>query len=188
MSRSDESEQSVDDLLADVDRLTEGETDGAASAGEATGTERPAASTERSAAPAASTDDGSSVRERLGGLFSVRTFLVALVLSVVAVVAGGAIPLVGFLGRLGGLFVVAFAVGLLGSGRRYAEVGLAAAVASGLGFVAGALSSTFVPFAVELLTQYGVAIAGVGAGVGALAALVGHYLGRDLRAGLTRDL
>jgi hypothetical protein len=106
----------------------------------------------------------------------------------VAVVAGGAIPLVGFLGRLGGLFVVAFAVGLLGSGRRYAEVGLAAAVASGLGFVAGALSSTFVPFAVELLTQYGVAIAGVGAGVGALAALVGHYLGRDLRAGLTRDL
>jgi hypothetical protein len=115
-------------------------------------------------------------------------FLLALVLSVVAVVAGGAVPLLGFVGRLVGLFVVAFAIGLVGRERRYLEVGLAAALASGMGFVVGTLTSAFFPFAVRLLSEYGVAIAGVGAGVGALAALVGHYFGRDLRDGVTRDL
>jgi hypothetical protein len=130
----------------------------------------------------------SGVSARLGGLFSVRTFLVALLCSVVAVVAGGAIPLVGFLGRLGGLVAVGFAVGLLASKRHYAEVALAGALASGLGFVASTLTSAFFPFAVSLLSEYGVAIAGVGAGVGALAALVGHYFGRDLRDGFTREI
>lgn len=184
MQRSDESEQSVDELLADVDRLTDDE-----SAGDA----------DRDAATATSTSDSSSslrsrlggffsLRGRLGGFFSLRTFLVALALSVVAVVAGGAVPLLGVFGRLLGLFVVAFAVGLVGSERRYLEVGLAGAVASTLGFVVSTLTSALFPFAVRLLAEYGVVVAGVGAGVGALAALVGHYVGRDLRDGLTREL
>ncbi|WP_142859197.1 hypothetical protein [Salinigranum halophilum] len=171
MQRSDEAEQSVDDLLADVDRLTGDDTDES--------TDR------RQSAPTASRDaSNSSGRGRLGGLFSVRTFLVALVLSLVAVVAGGAIPLVGFVGRLVGLF----AVGVLASDRHYVEVGLAGALASGAGFVVSTLTAAFFPFAVRLLSEYGIAIAGVGAGVGALAALAGHYFGRDLRDGFTRDL
>jgi MFS family permease len=182
MQRSDESERSVDDLLADVERSTGGET---ARDGER---ENPASNSETvpsfaSASPVSSR--GSSVRRRLGGLFSLRTFLVALVLSVAAVVVGGFVPVVG---RLVGLFAVAFLIGIVGSERRYVEVGLAGALASGLGFVASTLTSAFFPFAVRLLAEYGVAVAGVGAGVGALAALVGHYVGRDLRDGLTREL
>jgi MFS family permease len=168
MQREEETERDVDDRLVDLDLEAEPD-DGFA-------------------APAADTEAADRSRGRLGGLFSVRVFLVALLLSVVAVVAGGAIPLLGFVGRLGGLFAVAFGVGLVGSRRHYVEVGLAGALASGLGFVASTLTSAFFPFAVRLLSEYGIAIAGVGAGVGALAALVGHYVGRDLRDGLTREL
>jgi MFS family permease len=175
MQRSDESERSVDDLLADVDRLTDGEADAA--------DEESAARTD-----ASGSESSNRLRGRLGRLFSPRVFLVALLLSVVAVVAGGAVPLLGFLGRLVGLFAVGFLVGVVGSKRRYTEVGLAGALASGLGFVLSTLTAAFFPFAVRLLAEYGVAIAGVGAGVGALAALVGHYVGRDLRDGLTREL
>jgi hypothetical protein len=171
----EESERSVDDLLTDVDKLTD---DGGS-------TEQPATAT--------TTQSGSDAEEassggRLAGLFSPRLFLVALLLSLVAVVAGGAVPIVGVVGRLVGLFVVAFAIGAVASDRHYLEVGLAGAVASGLGFVVSTLTSAFFPFAVRLLSEYGIAIAGVGAGVGALAALAGHYFGRDLRDGLSREL
>ncbi|AUV82674.1 hypothetical protein C2R22_14330 [Salinigranum rubrum] len=181
MQRSDESERSVDDLLADVDRLTGGDD----TEPESTPADQSVASSD---AASRSKSKSGSVRARLGGLFSPRAFLLALAFSIVAVVAGGFVPLVGFVGRLVGLFVVAFAIGVVGKKRHYAEVGLAAALASGLGFVLGTLTSAFFPFAVRLLSEYGVAIAGVGAGVGALAALVGHYFGRDLRDGFTRDL
>jgi hypothetical protein len=181
MQRSDESERSrsVDELLADAERLTDEDTTAEGSHEEPD---------EGVRADEREPSTGGRIRGRLGGLFSVRTFLLALVLSVVAVVAGGAVPIVGVLGRLAGLFVVAFAIGVLGNERHYLEVGLAGALASGLGFVVGTLTSAFFPFAVRLLSEYGVAIAGVGAGVGALAALVGHYVGRDLRDGLTREL
>jgi hypothetical protein len=196
MSRSDESERSVDDLLADVDRLTDDESADGADPTSTRSASTPTGSKPDSASKSQSTSGSTgivrsrlpSIGGRLGGLFSVRTFLLALALSVVAVVAGGSIPLVGVVGRLLGLFVVAFAVGLLGSERRYVEVGLAGAVASGAGFIASTLTSVFFPFAVDLLSEYGVVVAGVGAGVGTLAALVGHYVGRDLRDGLTREL
>jgi hypothetical protein len=175
MQHEEESERSVDELLADVDRQMDED------AGDESRTE--------SATRTRDDDQSSSrLRGRLGGLFSPRVFLVALLLSVVAVVAGGFVPLVPFVGRLAGLFAVGFLVGVVGSERRYTEVGLAGALASGLGFVLSTLTAAFFPFAVRLLAEYGVAIAGVGAGVGALAALVGHYVGRDLRDGLTREL
>jgi hypothetical protein len=170
MQRSDEAERSANERVVDLDLELEPD-DGFTS--NDSGDE---------------SSGRSGLRERLGGLFSPRVFLLALVLSVVAVVAGGAVPLVGFVGRLVGLFAVAFLVGVLGSDRRYLEVGLAGGLASGLGFVVGTLTNAFFPFAVRLLTEYGVVIAGVGVAVGALAALVGHYVGRDLRDGLTRDL
>lgn len=128
------------------------------------------------------------LRSRLGGVFSVKTFVLALVASLVAMFLGGSIPIIGIVGRFVGLFAVAFAVGLASSRRRYLEVGLAAALASALGFVFGVLSSALLPVGLSVLQDYGVGLAGVGAGSGLLVALAGHYFGRDLRDGLTRDV
>lgn len=134
----------------------------------------------------------SGVRKRLARLFSVRVFLGALLLCVVGTVAGttvgGIFPGGGFLGRVLGLFSAGFAVGLGASHRRYLEVAAAGGVASGLGFLLSTLGSVFLPVAADLLSRYGVAIAGGGAAAGVLVALVGHYFGRDLRDGLTREV
>ena len=164
MQRSDqrESERSAEDILSDLD-LGEDE----------------------SSPP---TQSGSGKTGRFGGLFSARTFLLALALSIGGLVVGGAIPIVGFIGRFVGIAAAGFLLGLVGSKRRYVEVGLAGAIAAGLAFVLSTLASVFAPFAVQLLADYGLAIAGVGALSGGLAGVVGHYLGRDLRDGLTRDV
>jgi hypothetical protein len=124
----------------------------------------------------------------VGPSFSLRSFLVVLVASLAAVIAGGSIPIVGSIGRFLGLFVVAFGVGLVGSRSRYLEVGLAGAVAAGAAFLLGTLTSIFAPVAVQVLADYGVAIVGVGTGTGLLVSIVGHYFGRDLRDGLTREV
>jgi hypothetical protein len=130
----------------------------------------------------------SSTGKRRGPRFSPKSFAVVLLLSLAGLFLGGAIPFVGFVGQFLGLFAVTFAIGLVASRRRYLEVGLAGALASGLLFVFGTLTSVFAPFAVDFLAEYGVAVAGVGAGAGLLAALAGHYFGRDLRDGVTREL
>ncbi|MFB6129343.1 MAG: hypothetical protein ABEJ28_00800 [Salinigranum sp.] len=145
---------------------------------------------EDAVSPDARSGSGSDggVRGRLGRLFSVRTFLLSLALGGVGMFVGGAIPIVGVIGGFVGLFAAGFVVGALSSRGHYAEVALAGALASGLGFVMNALTTIFFPFAVELLAKYGVAIVGVGAGAGLLAMLVGHYFGRDLRAGLTMNV
>ena len=147
--------------------------------------------TDAGSAPEASTSEG-----RLRGLVpslsspsvSLRSFLVVLVASLAGVIAGGSIPIVGSIGRFLGLFAVAFAVGTVGSRSRYLEVGVAGAIAAGVAFLLGTLTSIFAPVAVRVLADYGVAIVGVGTGAGLLVSIVGHYFGRDLRAGLTRDI
>jgi hypothetical protein len=111
-------------------------------------------------------------------------FLLALVASVAALVVGGSFPVVGIVGRFVGLFVVAFAIGLLVAGRHYVEVGVAGGLAAGLGFVLSALATPLFP----VVAEYGVEIAGVGTTAGVLVSLAGHYFGRDLKDGLTRDL
>lgn len=131
------------------------------------------------------------VRHRIGGLFSIRAFLLTLLLAVFGVVVGGSIPVIGVFGRFFGILAAGFAVGLIASRRRYVEVAAAGAAASAFSFLLTAVSSLFTPFlphAARLLTRYGVEIAGIGAGAGLIAALVGHYLGRDLRDGLTREV
>jgi len=204
MQREDEAERSVegdersvDDLLADVERLTD----------DGTGASRPAARQADAGATAGDAPDerdgrrgdGRSLRDRLPGLpglpsrrggrlFSPRSFLAVLLLSVAGLFVGSAVPIVGFLGQFVGLFAVAFGVGLVGSRRRYLEVGLAGAVAAGAGFVLSVLTSIFPLFAADLLGEYGLAIAGVGVGAGLLVSVAGYYFGRDLRNGLTRDL
>jgi hypothetical protein len=121
---------------------------------------------------------------RFRRLFSPRTFLLAIVLSVVGLVVGGAVPVVGYLGRFLGIALAAFALAVLSSRRRYVEAGLAGALAAGLGFVLGTLNSALFP----VVADYGLQIAGVGTTAGLLAALLGHYLGRDLKAGVTKEL
>lgn len=130
----------------------------------------------------------SRLRRRVGRLFSLRVFLGSLLLAVVGMTLGGAVPLVGFAGRIVGLFVVGFLVGLLAEHRRYLEVGMAGGVASGLGFLLSTLGSAFLPVAADLLAEYGVAIAGGGALAGVVVTVIGHYFGRDLRAGVTREV
>ncbi|RDI72582.1 hypothetical protein [Halopelagius longus] len=142
---------------------------------------------EDDAAAARRTDSGGS-ESRLGRVFSPKSFVAVLGLSLAGLFVGGAIPIIGFVGRFLGLFAVGFAVGLLASRRRYLEVGLAGALASGLAFVLSTLTSVVAPFAVDFLAEYGVAVAGIGAGAGLLASLAGHYFGRDLRNGLTQDI
>jgi len=141
--------------------------------------------------PTRENTSGGGIRGALSGIgpsLSPRSFLVILVASLAGVVAGGSIPIVGSIGRFLGLFAVAFAVGAVGSRSRYLEVGLAGAIAAGTAFLLATLTSIFAPIAVQVLADYGVAIVGVGTGAGLLVSLAGHYFGRDLRDGLTRDV
>ncbi|MDS0294492.1 hypothetical protein [Halogeometricum luteum] len=166
MQRTDEEERSATEFAADSDL------DGWSGAADASG-----ASPESSA--------GGS---RLGRLFAPKAFLGVLLASFAAAVLGNGIPLVGLFGGLLGLLAVGFGVGLLSERRRYLEVGAAGALVSGLLLVASTMFSFFAPFAIDLVAQYGPAIAGAGAGAGLLASVLGHYLGRDLRDGLTREV
>jgi hypothetical protein len=114
-------------------------------------------------------------------LFSGRTFARALAVCVGGFLLFALVPVPLFgLGGLLGLFVGAFLLGLRGGRRAYLEVAAAGAVAAG---VATMLTQLLVAVAVGP-----VPVAAVGAGAGLLAAVGGHYFGRDLRAGLTREL
>lgn len=126
----------------------------------------------------------SGVRDRLQNPISGRGFVLVLLLLTGGLLLGGMIPLVGWIGRFLGLFLAAFVVGLVSSRRRYAEVGLAGALATGASFLVSALGTVLFP----VVANYGMEIAVVGVGSGLVVALLGHYFGRDLRDGLTRDV
>lgn len=127
---------------------------------------------------------------RLERVFSPRAFLLALLFVGGGAIAGGFfggfVPLLGMVAAPVGLFAGAFLGGLLYSRRRYVETGVAGALVAVLWFVLSTLG-TF-PLAVGFLAERGTVVAGVGAGTGLLAAVAGHYFGRDLRAGLTGDI
>lgn len=196
MQRSDEQSSTDDDLAAlETDVFSEatlGELSDEAGAGERSPDDaEPTTDTGRlgksDASDASESSESGGLRTRLGRVFSPRAFLAALLLSVGGFALGqsvpilGALPLVGqFLGFLG-VLLAGFVLGLGAKRRRYLEGALGGATAAGLAFVANALLFTFV-------SDVGLQFAAVGAGVGAVAALVGVYFGRDLRNGLTRDV
>ena len=127
-------------------------------------------------------DDDDAEGSRLGGYFSIRTFLVLLVgLAVFSGIGRSIVPIVSGLGSLLGAFAGAFLVGLISSKRRYAETGLAAALLGAFSAIPG-----FVTFGLGL--QSVAMIAAVGGGIGLVVALLGVYFGRDLRDGLTKDI
>lgn len=114
-------------------------------------------------------------------IFSPRAFLFALVLTVVGLFVGGAIvPFVDFLGGLLGVFAAGLGLGVARDQHRYVEVGLAGLLAAGGAFAIGHLT--------WMALGFGVPLAAIGAGTGLVAAVAGHYFGRDLRAGLTESI
>jgi hypothetical protein len=120
----------------------------------------------------------------LSELFSTRYFAGALVAAVVAMFGGAMV--VPFFDRLGGyaaLFVVTFLLGALSSKRHYVETVLASVlVVGGITFFGNLRrAALFDGFNFSLVLLLAV-------GMGFLVSLVGTYMGRDLRAGLTRDV
>jgi hypothetical protein len=126
----------------------------------------------------ADTDAGGRFR----GHFSPRAFLGVLVgLAVLAAIGRSVVPFVSGLGGIAGAFVGAFLVGLLSGEARYVETGVAAALLGAVSAVPGVMAFGF---GLNSLAK----IAAVGAGIGLVVALVGVYFGRDLRAGVTKDV
>lgn len=121
-------------------------------------------------------------------VFSLKALLLSTVLVAVGVVAGGAVPLVGAVGSLAGVFFATFLVGLIAATRRYLETALAGGGVVGAFFGVSLLTTGVLPVGWHFFQQYGLAFGALGVGLGALLAVLGHYFGRDLRSGLTREV
>lgn len=132
--------------------------------------------------------ESGSLSDRLGGLFSLKAFLLSTLLLGVGVVGGGAIPLIGTIGSLAGLFAASFGIGLLTSERQYLETAVAGGVIVGVSFATSLLTTAVLPVGVDFFQQYGLAFAGLGVAVGAVVSVLGCYFGRDLRNGLTQEI
>lgn len=122
----------------------------------------------------------SRLRSPVEGLFSLRAFLLLLATSVAGMILAGMVLPFGSIGGLVGIAAAAFGAGLASERSRYVEAATSGALASGISWLLGNLVLTAV--------GPGVPLVAVGVGFGVLAAILGHYFGRDLRDGLTRDL
>lgn len=117
----------------------------------------------------------------LAGLPSGRSVLLSVGVVLVSMIGFALLLPLGNLGGMLGIAVGSFLLGLLGGESRYLELGLSGAVAAAVSTVLGQLFlSAVAGLAVPLFA--------VGAGGGLAAAVLGHYFGRDLRSGLTRDV
>lgn len=121
----------------------------------------------------------SRLTDTISQVFSPRSFLVSLALISIGLFVARFIPIPAT--GLIGVFLAAFALGVLSSEQRYLEIGVAGAVASGVGAF---LSSPLL----AIVGRLGIEFVGAGAVVGALVALIGCYFGRDLRGGLTKEI
>lgn len=119
---------------------------------------------------------------------TIRSLFFVIALSAVGFITGGSVPIIGTIGQFIGLFITSFLIGAIGSEGRYAESAIGGGLVTGVLLILGTLTSVFTPFAVQFLSDYGIAIAGAGVGVGSIIAVVGHYFGRDLRSGLTKNI
>jgi len=126
------------------------------------------------------------VRRGIGSVFSPRGFLLALALTLTGFFLGNAVPLLGSVPLLGGfagilgIFAGGFLLGTLGR-RSYLELLVAGAATAGVGLLLDQL-------ALSVVGGSAVPVTAVGATAGAVAAVLGHYFGRDLRDGLTRSV
>ncbi|MDS0259668.1 hypothetical protein NDI56_09720 [Haloarcula sp. S1CR25-12] len=126
-------------------------------------------------------DSGSeTAEESTGSYFSVRALLVAFGAIGIGMTLGSLIPIVPFT-AFAGIPVGSFLHGLLDSERRYAETAVAGGLLSGLAVV-----TSLLPMLLAGLD--GTRLFVIAAAAGMVLAVLGHYFGRDLRDGLTRDL
>jgi hypothetical protein len=178
MSRSDAGEAEYDSEV-DIDALLD-EGERSRRSGETDADAEPAAD--------AATGERAGVRDRVRSrlpsrpspVFTARGFGLSVAACVVGfLVAGTLVPLGGVAGLIG-VLVAGFLLGMVGR-RRYLELAAAGAVTA----AAGALLSRLVLAAAGDLA---VPLVAVGGTAGLAAAVAGHYLGRDLRDGLTRSL
>lgn len=123
-----------------------------------------------------------TLRERTTDVFSPRVFLVALVLTTIGVTLGRFVPIPFVGGLLGfvGVFLAAFALGVVSEHRHYPEAGVAGALVTGSWSFLGSLTL--------ILAGFGLPIIAANAAVGLVCGLLGHYFGRDLRSGLTQKI
>jgi len=116
----------------------------------------------------------------VGSVVSTQSLLISLVLTIVGVMVLGAIPLLGVVGKLLGIFAAGFLYGAVSGESRYVEHALVGALVGGGSALLGNLVIT--------LMGAGLPLVALGVLGGVLAGTVGHYFGRDLRSGLTRDI
>jgi hypothetical protein len=127
-----------------------------------------------------SESEAGAVRSRLGSIATTRSLGTALVLSILGIVAFSFVPFLSVAGTVLGIATGGFAYGLGSEAQRYVEMAIAGAVAGGGAMLLDNL--------IVALVASGATLLGFSLLAGAAAGLVGHYFGRDLRAGLTADL
>jgi FtsH-binding integral membrane protein len=111
---------------------------------------------------------------------SVRALIVAFVAIGGGMTLGSLIPIIPFT-TFAGIPFGSFLHGLLDRERRYVETAVVGSLLGGLAVVTSLLPQV-------LAGLDGVRLFAVTAGIGLGLSLVGHYFGRDLRNGLTRDI
>ncbi|MFC7187066.1 hypothetical protein [Halorubrum yunnanense] len=188
MQPSKEEAASDGDPMDDLDDLLDDDLAGGESTASSDDAGSDATAGGSSERAAGASDDGGRVGTS-GRWFSAKAFALSLVAVAAGVFVGGAIPLIGgTIGSAGGVFLAAFLIGLVLSARRYVETGIAGGAAGAAVAVTNVLGVGFLPIGIDYLQQWGLPLLAVGGGVGLVVALVGHYFGRDLRAGLTTDV
>ena len=79
-----------------------------------------------------------------------------------------------------GVFAAGFLLGAVQNERQYLEVGAATLMS---GAITALVSNLLVAF-----LGAGIPLVAIGAGASGIAGLLGHYFGRDLRDGLSREI
>jgi hypothetical protein len=133
-------------------------------------------------ADTATSEAASGREDGLERFFSVRALVGSFVAVALGMGVGGVIPLLPFTSVLG-IALGGFVYGLLAKRGRYIEMALAGGTLAGL-----AIFLQFLPRAVVFEGFNGTRLFAIAAGIGLVLAVIGHYFGRDLRDGLTRDL
>lgn len=131
---------------------------------------------------AATEDESVAQADDDGSYFSARALLFAFAAVGGGMALGSLVPIVPFTQLLGAP-LSAFVYGLFASERRYLEVGIAGGATAAI-----AAFTAFLPRLVAFEGFSGVRLFAAFGGLGLVLAVVGHYFGRDLRAGLTKDL
>lgn len=121
---------------------------------------------------------------RVTRLVSPRAFATAIPVISLGLIVGRVIvpfPLVSGLGGLVGMAAAAFLLGLRGGTRRYLETAAA-------GIAVAGIAAFLDYFALAALGAIGLPLVALTTGAGGIVAVIGHYFGRDLHAGLTAEL